>query len=249
MRRRDVLATVGVGATTATAGCGVLGGESCGPGEDEIGDVSDRLASGEAPESVSLTGAAAQYVDPPRLDVTGQLLVLDDGTGKAIAYPPRAMEFNPETIERGTCLTLESSLNVSRSKTLELPVLMVGGTDEVETDGSTSVPEETMPTAPDATFEYEWMTAKKYEGQAVTLHHRDGDAVPADQLVVEYQGDHGDGPRYWHEVADDVGADDDVQPGDQIYVGSERGGLVWEHSDSWRRPLVLWPPGRWSITF
>lgn len=247
MRRRDALAAAG--AAGGFAGCtGILGG-SCGPGEREIGALSDAAAAGDLPSTASVTGTVAQYVEPPRTKVTGKLMVLDDGTGRAVVYPPRAFEFNADVVGLGTCVEVDAELNVSRSRTLELPVLMVRSEGDVSENGRSGRSPETLPTLPSAEFEYEWTQANSYEGAAVTLHHRGGDPVPADRLLVKRQDDHDREEYHWHEAADGVSGDDDVTEGASIHVDAERGALVWDHDERWKRPLVLWPPDRWQITF
>jgi hypothetical protein len=101
MKRRTLLGDLGAaGAAVSLAGCSLLGG--CGPGDDEIGDLADRVRSETpTPEPDSTATEEAVRVKGSIQSVSEEAVVIDDGTGTAKLLALGG--FYVRNVEEGDC--------------------------------------------------------------------------------------------------------------------------------------------------
>ncbi|UPV73060.1 hypothetical protein M0R89_10910 [Halorussus limi] len=222
MKRRDVLASVGV--AISTSGCAGLLSTKCEPGADALGPLWDDVDP-DRNRDVSIRGVVVKFVDG--------LMVVHDGTGLAELTPPGWKRFNEDWFQRGDCVAATGLLDGSYSWESGRLRISISSADEIETVGDAEREPPTIPAKPDASFAVDYRPA---EGSA-TMSHTGGESVPARRLAIRRL--HGDevSTYPWHELTEKA-PDDEVTVGDSVTFekdGSSQ--LVWRYDEHWSRGM------------
>lgn len=227
MKRRDVLASVGL--AMSTSGCMGLLSTKCKPGEDELGGLMDAVDLGEEPGTVSVRGTIAKFVSSG--------LVIHDGTGMAELSPPYGKKFDRDLFDRGDCIKATGTVSASYSREYGALNIDVSGSNNLENLGSADDSPPAIPDEPDVFFELDYESGGRDEDETLRLEHAGDEPVAAESL--ELRRIHSDelSTYRWHELAG-VAPETEVTEGDAIRFDKPGDGhLVWRYGEHWARPV------------
>jgi len=241
MERRELLATVGalgaVSSTPSLGGC--LGSTACEPREEDtpLGDVGLDY-DGE----LSFRAAVVGVVDDSNL-------IIDDTTGEAQLYTGINYEIDTDFVDVGDCVKGEGTVSPRSSWDNRMPTVSLRES-EFESAGTAGRDVEPVSEKPDAAFGVSFDSDRGSCETDVTLTHRGGEPVPADELLVvhrpdprgdTYTGEPDEVERWWHEIDGEKEASDTVSEAESATFtveGEREGVLAWV--GDWSDELKGW---------
>ena len=221
MRRRELLAVVSTAGAGATAGCGRILGTACEPGDPALGSLYDSVLDMADPGNVSVRGTMTR--------VSSTEIVVADGTGYAGVKSPLRSEFNINTLSSGECAEFDARVQADYSREYGHLSLIVERDDDLETVGDTNDPPSDPPVEPDTFFDTEFVD------EGIKLTHREGPAIPAQNLEVRSQPKTDLQIYPWEESAN-VSGDTLVELGDSTTF-DKSGHLIWRPERYWGRAV------------
>lgn len=240
MKRRDALTAVSA-ALVATSGC--LGaGEPCPPGDDEIAGLPTDY--GTPANGGSRIGDATYAIRGTVVKELLRGLLVSDGSGQKTALVARYANerINHETFDVGECVEATGSLALNASFRNRMPVLAVTS-ETLAKNGHTDGDVEEAPDVPHVNgspvsynpYADSNPVAKGTVGVRYDAGSGDAFAPIAANLVVI----HGDTETPWHELAEDVAAEQQVPDGSLATFprpADDEAGLLWRAPDrTWAR--------------
>ncbi|WP_246045686.1 hypothetical protein [Halorussus ruber] len=228
MKRRDVLASVGL--AMSTSGCMGLLATKCEPGEDEFATLQDEIDP-DRNIDVSVRGVVVKFIDGN--------MVLHDGTGLAETTAPGWKEFNEDWFQRGDCVKISGLLDGSYSFSTGRLRISTSSEEEIETVGDAKREPPTIPDKPNATFDLDYRPAEK----VAVVSHTEGESIPARQLEVRRLHNEEISTYPWYELTEKA-PDDEVSVGDSLEF--EKTGdlsLMWRYNEYWTKDMDV----RWSF--
>ncbi|MFC7075263.1 hypothetical protein [Haloarcula halophila] len=238
MKRRDALTAVSAG-IAAASGC-LGGGTACNPGADEIASLPSDF--GTPQDGGWRIGETSYAVRGTVVKHLGLGVLVSDGSGQKLELIARYADeqINQDVIEIGDCVEAEAPLALNSSARNRMPVMAVTA-DSFSKIGETDGDVQEVPDAP------------YVNGEPVSYNSYDESNPVAEGTVgVRYEGSderaptarnlfvlHGERADPWHELADEVSADQSVPDGSLATFprpADNEAGLLWKAPDrTWAR--------------